>query len=395
MYKRQIFEEIIKRISEKRKFIQVLSGPRQTGKTTLANQLIETVPTPVIYISADEPANKTNSWIEQQWEIARTKFKTTSQQIILIFDEIQKIHNWSETIKRLWDEDTIKGNNIYLILLGSSQLLVQKGLTESLAGRFEIIPVSHWTYLEMKTAFNFSIEEYIYYGGYPGSAELINNPARWKNYILDSLIEPTLSKDIMMITRVDKPALLRRLFEFGCLYSGQILSYQKMLGQLQDAGNTTTLSHYLKLLQTAGLITGLSKYSGSTIRQKSSSPKLQVLNTALMSAYLQIHFSEIQNNREIWGRLVESAIGAHLYNTTDNTDIKLFYWIAENKEVDFILQKNTNLIAIEVKSGQYKNTLHGIEFFSKKYNVSKKILVGDSGIPIPDFLSLPPEQLFD
>lgn len=395
MYKRPALNDVLKRLNEKRRFIQILSGPRQTGKTTIARQIMGTIKIPGHYASADEPVLKDNLWIEQQWEIARLKLKTGIKKFILILDEIQKIHNWSETVKRLWDEDTVKSNNIYVILLGSSQLLLQKGLTESLTGRFELIPVTHWPFNEMRKAFNWGIDKYIFYGGYPGSAGLITDSKRWTNYVIESLIETTISKDILMMARVDKPILLRRLFELGCAYSSQILSYQKMLGQLQDAGNTTTLAHYLNLLESAGLLAGLSKYSGQKIRQRGASPKLQILNTGLLSAYLRLSFHDVKNDTETWGRLVESAVGATLANGIKGKNMELFYWSGFNREVDFVLLKGNLVLAIEVKSNRKRTNLPGIELFSKSFKVYKKILVGGQGIPLEDFFSVPPEKWFE
>jgi len=330
--------------------------------------------------------------LEQQWEVAR--FHSRTRNALLILDEIQKIPGWSETVKRLWDEDTRNNRSLYVILLGSSPLLVQRGLTESLAGRFEIIPVTHWSFSEMRDAFGWDFEQYIFFGGYPGIEELIFDELRTKNYIKESLIETTVSRDILLMSRVDKPPLLRRMFELGCIYSGQVLSYQKMLGQLQDAGNTTTLAHYLDLLSGAGLITGLQKYSGHGLRRRSSSPKLLVLNTALMSAYSQLSFQQTLKNPKIWGRFVESAVGAYLYNAIIGTDIKLFYWLERNHEVDFVLVRGTDLIAIEVKSGMRRNNLPGLKLFSSRFPVKKKLLVGADGVPLREFLLINPEEWF-
>jgi predicted AAA+ superfamily ATPase len=346
------------------------------------------------YASADEPTLKDLSWIEQQWEVARTKSRKERRKktSLLILDEIQKITNWPETVKRLWDDDTSNNLPLQVIILGSSQLLLQKGLTESMAGRFEIIPVTHWSFGEMKEAFRWNADQYIYFGGYPGAAELINDHQRWSRYIIDSLIETTLSRDILLMTRVDKPALLRRLFELSCSYSGQVLSYQKMLGQLQDAGNTTTLAHYLNLLEGAGLASGLQKYAGQRVRQKASSPKLQVLNTALMTAPSQRTYKEVKQDREFWGRLVESAIGATIANGLKGKQTNLFYWSGRNREVDFVLSRGKDLVAIEVKSGRRKTALRGIDAFSREFKVKKKLLIGEDGIKVEEFLSIPPEK---
>jgi len=395
MFKRNTVHIILERLKEKRRHIQVITGPRQCGKTTIAKQIMDTVKIPCHYVSADEPILKERTWIEQQWETARWTLGKHPKTSLLILDEIHKIHGWSESVKRLWDEDTLKGNRLHVVLLGSSPLLIHKGLTESLAGRFEIIHVTHWSFDEMQKAFGWDVDEYIYYGGYPGSATLINNHIRWTNYIKDSLIETTISKDIFHMTRIDKPILLRRVFELGCLYSGQVLSYQKMLGQLQDAGNTVTLAHYLKLLESAGLIAGLAKYAGQKVRQRGSSPKFQVMNTALITAQQSSSFSDAKKNGEFWGHLVESSVGATILNKIKGKGIDLFYWAGNNREVDFVICKGKSIIAIEVKSSRKKTNLPGIELFSKEFNVKKKLLVGENGIPIQEFLTVPIERFFD
>jgi predicted AAA+ superfamily ATPase len=394
LYKRPVYSEIFKRLKEPRRFMQVLIGPRQTGKTTLAQQIITDLPLISHYATADEPGLKDPSWIEQQWEAARIKIQKDKTGL-LVLDEIQKIPNWSETVKRLWDEDTSRHIPLLVLILGSSAILLRSGLTESLAGRFEIVPITHWSFGEMRDAFGFTAEAYIFYGGYPGAADLISDFQRWSQYITESLIETTVSRDILLMSRVDKPALLRRLFELGCTYSGQILSYQKMLGQLFDAGNTTTLAHYLELLNSAGLLTGLSKYSGKRIRQRASSPKLNVLNTGLMSALSKREFDDARNDTEFWGRLVESAVGATILNGFRGTSAEVFYWIDRDCEVDFVLKKGSRIVAIEVKSGRRKTRLRGIEAFSKQFRGVKKLLVGTQGIPMETFLASNPIRWFE
>jgi hypothetical protein len=389
MFKRIIFNNVLRRIVEPRKFIQVLAGPRQVGKTTLSRQLMQEVSIPTHYASADEPALKSNSWLEQQWETARYKIKGENAEALLVLDEIQKLPNWSETVKRLWEEDSFNNVQLKVILLGSSPLLIKSGLTESLAGRFELIPVTHWSYPEMKDAFGWNFEQYVYFGGYPGAVDLIDDIDRWTHYIKESLIETSISRDILLMTRVDKPALLRRMFELGCAYSGQILSYQKMTGQLQDAGNTTTLAHYLDLLSSAGFVIGLQKYAGQHVRRRASSPKLQVFNTALITAHANIGFDELLKNRDLWGRWVESTIGAHLLNQTVGRDLELYYWSKGNVEVDFVLVKGDRVTAIEVKGGAKRVNLPGIDAFSKEFNVTRKLLVGAQGIPLEEFLMAP------
>lgn len=393
MFKRAIFQTILKRLKEPRRYIQVLSGPRQVGKTTLSLQVAEALDLPHHYAVADEPTVHDRLWIQQQWEIGRRRAKETKAKgALLVLDELQKIRDWSEVVKRLWDEDTRNKLPLKVIFLGSAPLLIQHGLTESLAGRFEIVPVTHWSLNEMQEAFGFTEKQYIYFGGYPGAANLITDETRWRRYIIDSLIETTVSRDILLMTPVNKPALLKRLFHLGCDYSGQILSYQKMIGQLQDVGNTTTLAHYLELLSGAGMLTGLSKYSGQRVRQRGSSPKFQVLNTALMSSQSSFSFEEAQQNPNFWGRLLESAIGACLINNAIGTDIEIFYWREGHQEVDFVLKSGKKLTAIEIKSGYRKETLSGMEIFYNNFKPQHTFLIGNHGISIEEFLKTPIQQ---
>lgn len=394
MFKRSHFQELIKRLNEPKRFIQVITGPRQTGKTTLVQQVIEEIKMPSIYISADGVANSGVNWLNQQWENARLKLKNIQHtEIIFVIDEVQKIQNWSEDVKANWDADKRNNLEIKLILLGSSKLLIQKGLTESLAGRFETIYMGHWSFSEMKAAFDFSEEQFVWYGGFPGAASLLDDEKRWKDYLLNSLVETTISKDILLMERINKPVLLRNLFELGCMFSGQILSYNKILGQLQDAGNTTTLSHYLNLLDNAGLLAGLEKYSGGIIMQKSSSPKFQVQNTALLSALSNYGYQEALSYAETWGRHVESAIGAHLLNVAKLEGINLYYWRDGNFEVDFVLEFKNKIVGIEVKTGKSKFT-SGINRFKENYNPHKIYLISENGLSWKEFLNVNPVDLF-
>jgi predicted AAA+ superfamily ATPase len=394
MIERIYLEQLKNRIEEQRNFIQVVMGPRQVGKTTLINQILQKTTIGFVFESADAVLNSGAEWILKVWETARLKKKALeAAEFLLVIDEVQKVDNWSELIKQQWDRDTREGTNIKVVLLGSSRLLIQKGLTESLAGRFETFYLGHWSFNEMEAAFGWSVEQYIYFGGYPGSASLIKDEERWKSYIKDSLIETSISKDILMLTRVDKPALLKRLFELGSLYSGQILSYTKLMGQLQDAGNTTTLSHYLDLLSDSGLLGGLEKYAGNEIRKRSSSPKFQSFNNALLSAQNNYRFSDIAINPKEWGRLVESSVGAHLINYSIPERYHLYYWRESNHEVDFVLEKDGKVIALEVKSGIRADN-KGISVFAQKFHPDKILLVGTGGIGYEDFLRMNPVSLF-
>jgi predicted AAA+ superfamily ATPase len=383
---------LLARAKERRRFIQVLAGPRQAGKTTLALQVLEAADLPSHYASADDPAIRDRTWIEAQWTHGRLLAQEAGRRgALLVLDEVQKITAWSEVVKRLWDEDTASRIALKVVLLGSAPLLIRRGLTESLAGRFELLRVPHWSFSEMRDAFGWDLDHFLYFGGYPGAAGLIEDRDRWASYILDSLVETTISRDILLLTRVDKPALLRQLFRLGCDYSGQVLSYQKMLGQLQDAGNTTTLAHYLDLLSGAGLVAGLQKVSGSRVRQRGSSPKLLVLNTALITASSGLSLRAARADRDFWGRLVESAVGASLINSGAGK-VEVFYWRERGHEADFVLRANRHVAVIEVTSGRRKDSLPGLDAFEKIFPRARKLLVGGQGIPLEEFLLTPSEK---
>ena len=372
--------------------MQVLLGPRQVGKTTLARQAREELNLPVHTASADEPGLKGGAWIAGQWEAGRDLCRSHDASrltpALLILDEIQKVTGWSESVKRLWDEDSGDGMPLRVLLLGSSPLLINSGLTESLAGRFEVLRATHWTFAEMESAFGWDLETFIYFGGYPGAASLIEDEERWRIYLRDSLIETTIARDVLLTSRVDKPALLRRLFDLACRYSGRELSYTKMVGQLQDAGNTTTLAGYLDLLSGVGMVTGLQKYAGEAVRRRASSPKLQVYNTGLMSALSHYSFTEARADRSWWGGLVESAVGAHLLALMTSREEELYYWRSRGKEVDFVYETERKITAIEVKGGPHRpGRTSGLEAFSNAFGAhSRSLLIGKGGIPLERML---------
>ena len=383
------------RMQEPRQFIQVLAGTRQVGKTTLVKQFVERCTVPVTSLNADTIDENNPQWISKQWADVRQQMRLLKQEEhILIIDEIQKLKNWSEYVKREWDADTWNGLNLKVILLGSSRLLIKDGLTESLAGRYELIRMPHWSFAEMQEAFGFTLEEYIYFGGYPGSAGLIKNEARWKRYILQSIVDPAIEKDVLMTKRIHKPALLSQLFRIGSTYSAEIVAYNKLLGQLQDAGNTTTLANYLKVLGEAELLGGLQKFAHAPMRQVSSIPKFQVYNNALLSTYAGHGFMEEQLDSARWGRWVESAVGAHLMNWAEEHDYRVFYWRDGNDEVDFVIQRGLEeVVAIEVKSGKRTDN-QGIHSFADSFHPKHSIVVGGAGISLEQFLLLSPENLF-
>lgn len=396
VYRRPVYDEILERVDEPRRFIQVLAGPRQVGKTTLARQVMDAVGIPGHFASADAPDPEDVGWIYTQWQIGRQAARNGGRAGgILVLDEVQKIRSWSDVVKQLWDEDSASGLPLRVLLLGSAPLLVRQGLSDSLAGRFEVVRVTHWTYAEMRDAFGWDLDTYLFYGGYPGAASLIKRHDRWEEYILDSIVETNLSRDILLLNRVEKPALLRQLFRLACSYSGQVLSYTKMLGTLTDAGNTVTLAHYLELLGGAGMVTGIGKYSGTAVRRRASSPKLLALNTALITATARTTFAKARADPEGWGRLVETAVGAHLWAHTDPDE--LTWWRDGNDEVDWVVRPGKLLrgadvpVAIEVRTGHPRG-MRGSVAFAHTHRGARTLLVGEGGIGVEDFLAAHPRE---
>ena len=401
-YIRQQSKILKERILEQRKFIQVVAGPRQVGKSTLVLQVLKQLSISYSYETADAVDANDTDWIHRVWEAARTIMMLQGvQEYLLVVDEVQKIENWSEAVKREWDSDTRNTVNLKLVLLGSSRLLLRKGLTESLAGRYELIRMPHWSYSEMRDAFGFSLDEYIYYGGYPGSAHLIHDERRWRKYIKDSLVEPAIQKDVIMTSNIYKPALMEQLFELGCSYSAEILSLTKLMGQLQDAGNVTTLASYLKILDECALITALYKYANDEARKRSSIPKYQVYNNTLLTAYKGRGYSVDRTDTKVWGRWVESAVGTHLLNMSDELDYDIYYWrepsrskTDADKEVDFIISCGGELTAIEVKSGR-RGMNSGLPAFASAFHPKRSLVVGTGGVSLEVFLGCDLRKLLE
>jgi uncharacterized protein len=383
-YRRPIYETIAARAHEDRRFLQVLAGPRQVGKTTLARQVMDEVGLPAHFASADDPALRDRGWLETQWQVGRARARDGGRAGgLLVMDEIQKIPDWSELVKRLWDEDTASGVPLRVMLLGSAPLLVQRGLTESLAGRFELVRVSHWSFGEMRDAFGFDLDRYLFFGGYPGAAALTGDEDRWRSYVLDSLVETSLARDVLLMARVDKPALLRQLFRLGCERSGEVLPYHQMLGRLHDAGNTVTLSHYLELLAGAGLLRGLPKHAPGRMRRRASSPKLLAMNTALISAMTGRTLSDIRRDATLWARLVDAAIGARLGSIRGS---ELGYWRRGAASVDFVAQtRDGPPLMVQAAEGR-----GGMAAFRRAFPQARSLIVGPDGVELGEFLERDP-----
>ena len=411
------------RLEEPVRWLNIVAGPRRVGKTTMVERVLgEFASDRRRYISAD-PAGarplspsfdlssgaiqqdtyasvgvKTDAaWLIRQWQEARVLANRAGPPYVLAIDEVQKIPRWSETVKGLWDADRAAGLEMHVVLLGSSPLLVQHGLTESLMGRFELIRLGHWSYPEMHAAFGLSLDEYIYFGGYPEPIKtgLYRDEARWRSFVASSLIEPSIDQDIFALERVDRPALLKQLFWLGCGYSGQILALDNMAQNLREKNedeeaHTDTVAKYLDLLGKAGLLVGLQKYSGSMLRRRTSSPKLLAQNNALMAVAGGYDFAAAKADRSYRGRMVESAVGAHLYNSGDPA--LLTYWRKGKMEVDFVLSRGQRVTAIEVKSGSRERSMPGLNAFAATYPASNRLVVGEGGVSLVEFLSHPAEH---
>lgn len=389
MYERAQVQTISNRMSElENPLLQVVVGPRQTGKSTMVAQALAYQQYESVYVSADDPIEPSVSWLATEWQQARNMTRGNKVPVVLVIDEIQKVKGWPRVVKSLWDEDRRVDNKLKVVLGGSSSLLLHKGLEDSLMGRFELIRSPHWSYQECRDAFGYSLEDYLYFGGYPGAARLISDVQRWNSYIRDAVIEPTISQDVLALEDVRKPALMRALFRLGALYSGQELSFNKMLGQLQDAGNTTTLAHYLDLLEKAGMIAALPKYHAKELERRKSSPRLMVYDTALMCAISDKSRERLLGESDLRGHVVESAVGAYLLARSSSEGFEVFWWREGNYEVDFVLQQGTALSAIEVKSGA-ESRQSGMLKFLEKHPKARRIIVGGSSAgscSLEDFL---------
>lgn len=386
MYRRLQFDELAARLAEPRRMIQVISGPRQVGKSTMVKQVLWETAVPNMLVSADGVVKKNTDWIGEVWDTARARMRVGRHaEYLLVIDEVHKIDNWSEEVKKQWDADTFNDVNLKVVILGSSRLLLKDGLTESLAGRYELIRMPHWSFREMHDAFGLDVEHYIFFGGYPGGAQLMDNETRWRRYIKDSIIAPAIERDILITKTIYKPELMKQLFELGCTYSGEEISLTKLLGQLQDAGNVTTLANYLTTLNESQLLCGLQKYANDNARKYNSVPKLCVYNTSLLSALSGVAFEKVYTAPAKWGRWVESAVGAHILNYAEELDYKVYYWRDGNKEVDFVIEGNRQCIAIEVKSG-HRTTNAGLPEFAKRFTPKHSFVVGSGGVPVEEFL---------
>jgi predicted AAA+ superfamily ATPase len=385
-FKRQLVESIARRSLEPRGFIQIVVGPRQTGKTTAILQALEQLDANSTYHSFDEERDISVEKLRSVWQEARSSERSAGHKPnLLVLDEIQRIDQWSSTVKALWDEDTRTGGNLKVILSGSSPLLLRKGLKEALTGRFELIHSPHWSLGECMQAFGYSLEDYLFFGGYPGAAQIRDDEARWSMYMREAIIEPTLTKDVLYMEEVRKPAVLAELFYLGAAYSSQEVSYRKLLGQLQDAGNTDTVANYLRLLGNAGVLTGLFKYDEKLLKVRGSSPRLLTFDPSLMAVASAKSREDLLGDGATRGHVIESAVGSYLLARSQAEGFSLFWWREGEREVDYVIRKGTKRTAIEVKSGRIKNR-NGMRAFLEKYPGTYALVVGSPEYSIEDFL---------
>lgn len=383
-YRRDIVGTLRSRLSESRRFIQVVSGPRQTGKTTAILQALEGLAGfPCSFVQASPGVASSQEWLRREWSNARPSPQSTAA--ILVVDEIQLVDQWSAVVKELWDEDTRVGADLRVVLSGSSSVLLMKGLSEGLTGRFEELRCHQWDFRECRDAFGFSLDDYLYFGGYPGAAALRGDKGRWLDYMESAIIAPSVLKDVIALDRVTKPALMEALFSLGAAYSGQEISYRKLMGQLDDAGNATTVAHYLDLLQDAGLLAGLQKHSQKLLKSRASSPRLIAFDTSLMVASYGRYREFLLTDPDRFGHLAESAVGAYLLKRGLREHFDVNWWREGDKEVDFVISSGEAVTAIEVKSGRIKGT-RGLDAFCAENPSAKSLVVGSLQAPLENFL---------
>ena len=391
-YRRGLLPVLLGRLHEPRRFLQVVAGPRQVGKTTLIQQAVAALREEgswlIRSVSADDVAGNGRDWLRQTWADARTALALgPARRGLLCVDEIQKVDGWSEVVKANWDKDTATGLPLVVVLSGSSRLLLRQGLSESLAGRFELSQLGHWSFAEMRDAFGFSPEQFAWFGGYPGAAALVGDEARFKSYVASAVIEASLSRDIFLLDRVDKPLALRRLFDLAIAYCGQTVSFTKLL-PATGAGNTTTLSRYLGLLGQAGLVSGLDKFSARPLATRAAMPTFTPHAMALVTAARPQSLEAARADSALWGRIVESCVGTHLLAQTQATPgASLTYWREGDAEVDYVVSTGDRVLGIEVKSTPVSTAPAGLSEFRRRFPHAATMLVGTDGLDWRDLLT--------
>lgn len=368
MKERRLAKLLFRRLSGDSPRIQVIVGPRQVGKTTAVKSVLNGMGG--TYETADSPTPLDHEVIEKWWRSAHEAAPR-----VLAIDEVQKISGWSEAIKILWDRDpTLK-----LVVTGSAALLMEKGLKESLAGRFELIRAEHWNFAEAQEIFSLTLDDYLNFGCYPGAVQYLNDLERWGNYIRDAIVEPALGRDLMQLHPVENPSLLRQLFAIAVGHPAHTISFTKLVGELKGKGTLPTLQHYLTLLSHAFLVSNIQKYSGAPIRRRGSPPKLIVHDNALVRSFERPLVRTLSKDRQGW--YLENAVGARFLESGWET----YYWKDRDLEVDFVvLGPQGEKWAVEVKSGEVKDVdLRGLKEFCRRNKEFEPVLLSSTPCRVP------------
>ncbi len=329
--------------------IQLLAGPRQVGKTTLLLELHERLGEQSVYVPADSPEAALPGLWERVFGEAEETAKSIGRAVVLL-DEVHMLSKWAEHLKGATDRIRRRKIPIHVVATGSSALRLASGSRETLAGRFERITLTHWSASSLAEVFGFSskdaADQVVGMGSYPGAIALRDDVRRWAAYIRDAIVEPAIGRDILALASVRKPALLRQVFGVAASSPAQIVSLQKIQGQLQDPGALETIAHYLNLLEEAFLVAPVSKYANRAVRRRSSPPKLVTLNNAILAVMDPQGIPTPDSDPERFGVWVENACLAFAWNAGQHVS----YWREEPQEIDGVLEGSWGKWAVEIKT---------------------------------------------
>jgi predicted AAA+ superfamily ATPase len=355
--------------------IQLLSGPRQVGKTTLLLELAEELGAAALYAPADAPEAVLPGFWERLWDQAEEVAGKAGRAVVLL-DEAHLVPDWAGRLKGVWDRLRRKKLPIQIVATGSSALRLASGSRESLAGRFERITLTHWSAASLAQVFKLSPEvaalTIVEEGSYPGAFELRSDRARWSAYLRDAIVGPAIGRDILALAAVRRPALLRQVFGACASSPAQIVSLQKIQGQLQDAGALETIAHYLALLEEAYLVAPIQKYAARAARRRNAPPKLVTLSNALSAAVDPRGAPSQKAEPDRFGAWVENACLAHAWNAGQQVS----YWREEPLEVDGILEGSWGSWAIEVKTGGFQaSDLKGLLELTRRHRALRPLVI--------------------
>jgi predicted AAA+ superfamily ATPase len=358
--------------------IQLLTGPRQVGKTTLLLDLAEHLGEAAHYVAADDPQAGLPGFWERVWTEAETRASRGGG--ALFIDEIQHIADWAARIKAQYDRLRRRKIRLHVVATGSSALRLGAGSRESLAGRFERLTLTHWSALTLMERFKLAPSAStlltVRLGSYPGSLQFQNDIPRWRAYVRDSIIEPAIGKDVLALGVVRRPGLLRQIFAVAISMPAQIVSLQKLQGQLHDRGALETVAHYLALLEEAYLVAPLRKFGAREHRQRAAPPKLVALNNALPSALHPQGPPDPSREPARFGSWVENACLAFAWNSGQ----RVTYWREEPLEVDGIIDGSWGAWAVEVKTGAFDSSqLRGLLEFCRRHPRYRPLVVTAPG----------------